>query len=184
MIQATPSLAFVKAETFGYSLNGKEFLVCQTNQEKCSSSYTQIADSYKGTSAQVLSGTNDSKAQDKNRRPFLKTVDTGWTDKDDTAGSNILSLWGMGDLNTDQTDIYTLSLTDNSLGKGAFGLASKSKGKWVNAVDKNQGGTKTYVAGPWKQGYGLGTYGYDAKTSTAWAVVNYAGKFAVASITQ
>ncbi len=120
MIQATPSLSFVKAETFGYSLNGKEFLVCQINQEKCNSSYTQVADSYKGTSAKILSGTNGSNAQDKNKRPFLKTVDTGWTDKDDTARSNILSLWGMADLNSDQTDVYTLSLTDNSAGKGAF----------------------------------------------------------------
>jgi hypothetical protein len=184
MIQATPALSFVKAESFGYSLNGKEFLVCQTDQEKCNSSYAQVADSYKGTSAKILSGANVSKAQDKNKRPFLKTVDTGWTDKDDTAASNILSLWGMGDLNSDQTDVYTLSLTDTNVGKGALGLASKSKGKWVNAVDKNQGGTKKYVAGPWKQGYGLGTYGFDAKTSTAWAVVNYAGKFAVATITQ
>jgi len=183
-IRATPALSFVKAETFGYSLNGKEFLVCQTSLDKCTNSYTQVADSYKGTSAKILSGTNVSKAQDKNMRPFVKTVNTGWTDKDDTAASNIFSLWGMADLNSTQTDVYTLSLTDTSMAKGTLGLASKSKGKWVNAVDKNQGGTKKYVAGPWKQGYGLGTYGFDAKTSTAWAVVNYAGKFAVATISQ
>ena len=184
MIQATPPLSFVKAETFGYSLNGKEFLVCQATQEKCTSSYTQVADSYKGTSAKILSGVNGSKALDRNKRPFLKTVDTGWTDKDDSTRSNVLSLWGMADLNSAQTDVYTLSLTDNNPGKGAFVLASKSKGKWVNAVDKNQGGTKKYVAGPWKQGYGLGTYGFDAKTGTAWAVIDYTSKFAVASLDQ
>ncbi len=184
MIQATPPLSFVKAETFGYSLNGKEFLVCQSTQEKCTRSYTQVADSYKGTSAKILSGANGSKALDRNKRPFLKTVDTGWTDKDDSTRSNVLSLWGMADLNSPQTDVFTLSLTDNSVGKGAFVLASKSKGKWVNAVDKNQGGTKKYVVGPWKQGYGLGTYGFDAKTGSAWAVIDYTGKFAVAGIEQ
>jgi hypothetical protein len=41
---------------------------------------------------------------------------------------------------------------------------------------------KKYVAGPWKKGYELGTYGLDAKTNTAWAVINYNGAFAVASL--
>jgi Calcineurin-like phosphoesterase len=182
MIQTTPDLTFVKAETFGYSLNGKEFLVCQEGQDKCNSSYTQVSDTYNGTTAKILSGDNGSKTQDRNKRPFLKTVDTGWTDKDSDVASNILTLWGMTDLNSNQTDVYTLSLTDKSVGKGAFGLASKSKGKWINAVDKNQGGTKKYVAGPWKKGYGLGTYGFDAKTNTAWAVINYNGAFEVASL--
>jgi hypothetical protein len=182
MIQTTPELSFVKAETFGYSLNGKEVLVCQAGQEKCNSSYTQVADSYNGTAAKILSGTNGSKAQDRNKRPFLKTVDTGWTDKGSEVASNILTLWGMTDLNSSQTDDYTLSLTDKSLGKGAFVLASKIKGKWVNAVEKNQGGAKKYVAGPWKKGYELGTYGFDAKSNTAWAVINFNGQFAVASL--
>jgi hypothetical protein len=182
MIATTPALTFEKAETFGYSLNGKEFLVCQEGQEKCNSSYTQVADTYNGTSAKILSGTNCSKAQDKNKRSFLKTVDTGWTDKESEVGSNILTLWGMTDLNNSQSDVYTLSLTDKNAGKGALGLASKSKGKWVNAVDKNKGGTKKYVAGPWRKGYELGSYGYDAKTNTAWAVIDYNGKFAIASL--
>ena len=184
MIQTTPALSFVKAETFGYSLNGKEFLVCQDGQEKCNSSYTQVADSYNGTTAKILSGTNGSKAQDRDKRSLLKTVDTGWTDKGGEVASNILTLWGMTDLNSKQTDAYVLSMTDKSMGKGALGLASKSKGKWVNAVDKNQGGNKKFVAGPWKKGYELGAYGFDAKTNTAWAVINYTGNFAVATLGQ
>jgi hypothetical protein len=181
MIQTTPPLSFEKAETFGYSLNGKEFLVCQEGQEKCNSSYRQVADSYNGTTAKILNGVNGSKAQDKNKRSFLKTVNTGWTDKDSDVGSNVLTLWGMTDLNSNQTDVYALSLSDKGVGKGTLALASKSKGKWVNAVDKNQGGTKKYVTGPWKKGYALGTYGFDAKTNTAWAVINYNGQFAIAS---
>ena len=92
MIQTTPALSFEKAETFGYSLNGKEFLVCQEGQEKCNSSYTQVADSYNGTTAKILNGVNGSKAQDRNKRSFLKTVNTGWTDKDSDVGSNVLTL--------------------------------------------------------------------------------------------
>ncbi|MGH9563448.1 MAG: metallophosphoesterase family protein, partial [Terracidiphilus sp.] len=56
MIATTPALTFEKVETFGYSLNGKEFLVCQAGQEKCNSSYAQVADSYNGTTAKIVSG--------------------------------------------------------------------------------------------------------------------------------
>jgi hypothetical protein len=41
-------------------------------------------------------------------------------------------------------------------------------------------GTKRFVKGPWKPAYGLGTYGVDPKTKTAWAVINFNGDFAVA----
>jgi hypothetical protein len=122
-------------------------------------------------------------------------VDTGWTPKtagtrkryDDTV-SNILTLWGMADLGSDQTDVYTLSMSYDphrllpiQLGKGLLGLAAKDwRGDWVNAVDMNFGGAKKFIIGPWKPGYGLGTYGIDLRTQTAWAVINYNGDFAVA----
>jgi len=66
--------------------------------------------------------------------------------------SNVLTLWGMADLNSSVTDVYTLSLTyvpsKDSTGKTNLGLASKSRDKWVNAVDKNKGGAKKNVEGP------------------------------------
>jgi hypothetical protein len=53
-------------------------------------------------------------------------------------------------------------------------------GQWVNAVDRNIGSsTKKFIVGPWKAEYGLGTYGIDPKTNTAWAVIDYNGDFAV-----
>jgi hypothetical protein len=65
-------------------------------------------------------------------------------------------------------------------GDGRFGLATRDAGgKWVAAVDGNFGGTKRFVMGPWRAGYGLGTYGVDPKTRTAWAVINHEGEFAV-----
>ena len=67
------------------------------------------------------------------------------------------------------------------LGKGLFGLATKdADGNWINAVNKNFGGTPKFVMGPWKEGYALGTYGVDPGSKTAWAVINYNGNFAVA----
>jgi hypothetical protein len=66
------------------------------------------------------------------------------------------------------------------LGNGGFGIATRNAdGSWVNAVDLNAGGTKTFVVGPWEASHGLGTYGVDPGTKTAWAVVNHAGDFAV-----
>ena len=187
----TPVLTFARAETFGYSLNGKEFQVCQEGQAKCGSSYSQVVDSYRGTTAKILSGTNSSHAYDFDRRPFIKTVDTGWADSKKDTASNILTLWGMADMGRSRTDVYTLSLTytgsDSRAGSGAFGLAAKdAEGNWVNAVDMNKGGTKNkrFVAGPWKQGYELGAYGVDPATKTAWAVVNYTSDFAVSGFSK
>jgi hypothetical protein len=184
----TPTFNFVKKETWGYSLNGKEFLVAQGQ------SYTTVQDSFAGTTARILYGSNGSTAADYTGRAFTKTIDTGWTpktvglwNKDDETASDILTLWGMADLGTNQTDMYTLSMSYDDhkllpiqLGQGLLGLATRDeKGDWVNAVDKNTGGTKKFVLGPWKPGYALGTYGIDLRTHTAWAVINYNADFAV-----
>jgi hypothetical protein len=180
---------FTKRESFGYSLNGREFQVAQVE------SFSTVQDSFHGTTARILSGVNGSTAADYAGRPFSKLVDTGWTPKtiakhkkDDETASDILTLWGMADLGSDHTDVYTLSMSYEpskllpiQLGQGLLGLAAKDrKGNWVNAVDMNIGGKKKFVLGPWKPGFELGTYGIDLKTRTAWAVINYNADFAVA----
>ena len=58
-------------------------------------------------------------------------------------------------------------------------VAKNPAGFWVNAVDLNDGGTKTFVKGPYDPSYGLGTYGVDKITNTVWAVVNHNSKYAV-----
>jgi hypothetical protein len=194
-LTATPALTFSKRETFGYSLNGQEFLVPQGEF------YNVVQDSFKGTTAMILGGTNGSTGKVYDGRALTKAVNTGWTTKEeadewsrqrhgmgsfrrnaDDLASHVLTLWGMADLGSDQTDIYTLSMTYNHkefLGKGGFGLATRDEdGKWINAVDLNNGGTKKFVVGPWNPAYALGTYGVDPSTHTAWAVVNYNGDFA------
>jgi hypothetical protein len=186
LIPTTPTLTFVKNETFGYGLNGKEFQVCQSAQTGCNSSYTQVADSFNGTTAKILSGSNGSTLQDFDGRSFLKTVDTGWSYATGALASNVLTLWGMADLGSPRTDVYTLSLNyypAKANTNGSFGLATKdSYGNWVNAADMNQGTySKRFVLGPWNPSYDLGTYGVDTNTNTAWAVINYNADFAVTS---
>jgi hypothetical protein len=180
--QATPTFDFIKKETWGYSLNGQEFLIAQGQP------YTSIADSFEGTVAQILSGTNGSISIDSTieNRPLTKAVNTGWTpNKDGVLNSSILTLWGMAELGKEQTDTYVLSMTYDSIksthiGNGGFGIATKdSTGNWINAVNMNFGGKKTFVKGPWKDTYELGTYGVDPSSKTVWAVLNYNADFAV-----
>lgn len=182
--------AFSKRETFGYSLNGREFLVAQGD------AYSVVKDHFGGTSARILDGWNASLGVDYAGRPFTKAIDTGWTPrikhtpkKDQDTASQILSLWGMTDIGSDHTDTYALSMSydpakarPEHLGKGYFGLATRDNdGKWVNAVGMNIGGTARFVHGPWQSGYELGTYGVDAHTRTVWAVINHEGDFAAAA---
>ena len=192
----TPALTFSKRETFGYSLNGQEFLVPQGE------SYTVVEDSFEGTTAKILDGVNGSATTVFDGRALTKAINTGWTLEcssqhpkkkiggcdDNRLVSNILTLWGMTDLGSQQTDVYALSLSYDhhrmlpiQLGKGLLGLVTRNeKGNWVNAVDKNVGGTKNFVLGPYKSGYELGTYGIDLKKRAVWAVINYSGDFAAA----
>ena len=181
----TPALAFTRRETFGYSLNGKEFLVPQA------ASYTAVDDSFQGTAAKILDGTNGSATSDWAGRPLAHAVDTGWTPRACGTASAALTLWGMSSmvpgLAANETDAYVLSMSyDRSLGHwrygtGRFGIQARDdQGRWVPATDLTGGETRS-VVGPWAPGYGLGTYGVDPETGTAWAVVDYQGEFRVAN---
>jgi hypothetical protein len=182
--KVTPTFNFVKKATWGYSFNGKEFLVGGTN----GTSYTVVQDRFGNTSAKIISGTYSNKATDYNGRILTQTVDMGWSPMTQDTNSDILTLWGMADLGTGQTDVFTLSLSHDhnsvnreKLKRGLFGMVTKdAQGNWVNAVDKNFGGKKKFVYGPWLPDYELGTYGVDPHTKTVWAVINYNGDFAAA----
>jgi hypothetical protein len=201
-IEAAPALTFTKRETFGYGLNGKAFLVSGAE------SYDKVKDSYMGTTAAILRGSNRSARTLFDGRVATKTVNAGWTSKKDEAArtkrsctrnstgrnapeiaGNVLTLRGMAAaLGSDATDVYTLSMRYDMNGSAAFvsggkGLCIATKdenGSRVNAVDLNTGGTKKRVSGPWRAGFGLGTYGMDPKTHTAWTVINRNGEFVVA----
>lgn len=155
-LKVTPNLSFEKRETFGYSLNGREFLVAQGD------SYSVVRDSFRGTRARILGGTNDSTVTIFDGRATTKDVNTGWTprksvaSKDDYAtASATLTLWGMKDLGEETSDTYALSLSyqpstaiHDRLGRGRFGFATKdADGNWINAVDMIDGVTKRFVLG-------------------------------------
>ncbi len=181
VIATTPKLSFTLRETFGYSLNGKEFVVAPGH------SYTSVQDVHGSTHARILEGVNGSAGKDGSGRPFSHAVDTGWTARECGASSDTLHLWGMAtELGSDETDVVAVSLSYDDRGaereaaEGRFGLQAKSgEGRWVNAVDLDVGGDRRFVRGPWRSGYRLGTYGVDERAKTAWAVVNHAGEFRV-----
>ncbi|MBN1345378.1 MAG: hypothetical protein JXQ73_21980 [Phycisphaerae bacterium] len=181
-LTVTPDLEFYERETFGYSLNGQEFVVEQGE------SYTVVSDEFHGTAAEILDGVNPSQQTLYDGRATAKDINTGWTEACDVEGdlaSNVLSLWGLTELGAEASDTYVLSMSYDGKpthqGEGEFGIAHlDSDGSWINAVDANVGGSKKFVHGPWRPEYGLGSYGIDPRSKTAWAVINSDGDFAVA----
>ncbi len=174
-IFTTPTLNFTKRETFGYSQIGKQFVLGNGD------SFTAITDTGPTkTVASILSGTNSNPNTDLSGRRYYNSVNTGWYAETSGTASDILALWGMGYvLGSDQTDVFTLSLSYDSSKGSSFVIATPDgNGNWINAADQNLGGVKTFVSGPWKAGYALGTYGIDTAGKTVWAVLNYNGYFA------
>jgi hypothetical protein len=97
------SVVWTLSETFGYSLNGKEFLIGSGG------SFNSVVDSYH-TTAMSLAGTNSSTAKTADGRLVSKDVNTGWTDRDNSGEiSNILTLWGLQDI--DQSSMAGAGVT-------------------------------------------------------------------------
>lgn len=188
-----PETGWFWREQWGYSLNGEDFLINQGE------SYTSVRDSFRGTTAAILDGTNKSTKVDYAGRPMSKHVVTGWEAAGQGDDSARLYLFGMADnlqLNdpaleglwpnadeTDESDVFVLQMSGTPRGfraNGSYGLATRTEdGRWVNAVDENFGGKAKFVKGAWRPGYELGTYGVDPVTKNAWAVINHGGVFAV-----
>lgn len=195
-ISKTPNLEgkWRKRHTIGYSLNGRDFVVLQGQ------SYTVVEDTtakaasqgetgYRGTTARIIDGTNQSKGQTSTGRSLVKAINTGWAPAAGTL-SDVLTLWGMNDLGADRTDVYVLAISlpddvasEEEIRSGKIVLATKNaEGRWTNAVDANAEGETKFVLGPHQSGYALGTHGIDPNTQTAWAVLDYAGQFAAANV--
>jgi hypothetical protein len=179
----TPLFNFVKKQSWGYSQNGTEVLVAQA------ASYPTAPYTFSGTTAQFLAGTNTSTAKDYTNRALPHAVDIGWDTATCETASAIMYLWGTADVGAASGDTVVLSMSFDpssispaTLASGGFGLASQQdiSGNWTNAVVQNVGGTPAFHLGAWSASYGLGDYGVDTTTNTAWAVVNHTGRFAVA----
>lgn len=182
-IATTPMLTgnWQHRETFGYSLDGREFLVKQGG------SYTGIADSNGTTKAKILDGSNTSTTKlPDDHRAVSQLVTTGWSSATG-ASSKVLTLWGLAkDVGSDETPVYVLSLSydplsvDNATARGGnFWLGTRdANGNWTKATSLNHGGTDSSVVGPWRSGDALGTSGVDTASHTVWAVLNHASDFA------
>jgi hypothetical protein len=137
-----------------------------------------------------LGGTNASVATNNYGKAQSKALDTGWSPAQTGNLSDTLTLWGLAGVGAAQSDTIVVSVsfhpagvTDAQINSGLFCLGSlNANGIWVNAVDANVGGAKTFVKGPWNASYGLGAYGVDKDSGTAWAVVNNASRFAVVQL--
>jgi hypothetical protein len=186
-ITTTPQLTgnWKRQQTLGNSLVGREFVVAQGG------AYTSVVDTFSGTVAKILAGTNTASTADLNGRAFSQLVNTGWSLADSVAGqsSRILSLWGLAPVyGTDSTAQYVLSLsydsaktTSSAAVAGSFGLATRdSVGTWKNAVSLNYGGTPSFKARAWVSTDSLGAWGVDTLGHTVWAVLNHASDFAAA----
>lgn len=182
------SFNFVKMSTVTYNLNGLDPIVAQGASYSTTIDDTTKASAmehgFKGTSMSILAGTNGDTSTTNYGKAISKDVTTCWERSERGLASDILALGGMSMLPGDEADQYVLSMSCDdrgSLRHGNFGIAAKDeKGNWVNAVNMNVGGGRTeFVSGPWESKYGLGAYGVDPATRTAWAVINYDGSFAI-----
>jgi hypothetical protein len=197
-LSSTPTLDFHWRETFGYSDNGSEFLVKPGDSFGKVADASPTGDGWAGTEMAILDGVNATSADLPDGRTVAQHVNTGWTSRSEGNGpllSDVLSLWGMANaMGSHQTDPYVLALSFDASGLGGLsadqlasgevGLVTRDAlGNWVNAVDLNVGGTKQFVLGAYDPlaGYGLGTFGLDLSGELAWAVLNHATDFAVAS---
>lgn len=183
-----------KLETFGYSLNGREFLIPQGQ------SYTSVQDStaqavangetgYLGTEAKILAGINQSTAVTHLGKATSKVINTGWSPAAGTL-SDVFTLWGTATVSDSQPDTFVLALSFHAAGlapealaAGRIALVAKdATGTWINAVDANVGGEKKRINGDYDPTFKLGTFGVNTVTGTAWAVINHSGEFAVARL--
>ncbi len=198
----TANPVWTLAETFGYSTNGKQFTIARgasygTGATPVVQDAIPAGGGYQGTSMKILGGSNITTATAEGSRAVADDVNTGWTAKGEVSAliySDVLTLWGMANgFNSAQTDNFALSLTvDASAISGltladgtTLGLVTKDAGgNWVNAVSLNFGGDGGlgFVAGAYNSSYGLGTYGFDAATDTAWAVINHNSDYAIAVV--
>jgi len=185
-LKVTPRLSFVKRETFGYSLNGKEFIVKPGEELSIVADTCRINNS-QNTQVAIISGTNLTSNKLYDGRNTVQDINTGWeirSEIDISAGvaSDLLTLWGMSDIiGNKKCDTYVLSMSYDQTINGPMSIYSKdSLENWNQTVKSNSGSSLShFVIGPYRQSFELGTYGIDPATHTVWAVVDHDGDFAV-----
>ncbi|MDH7568223.1 MAG: metallophosphoesterase, partial [Armatimonadota bacterium] len=174
-------------DVFGYSQNGAEFLVRPGDSLKAVQGAAPAGSGFAGTRMAILSGENPGTGttlddDPKTRRPLARWVTTGWSPCPGAPfESDVLRLGGLRNgVGATRSMPYTLALTARPGWRGTPVLyARDATGKWRRAADLVAAGTPRRVDRPYREGDSLGSFGFDAKTGTAWAVIDFEGEFAV-----
>lgn len=182
-----PGATYTLQDTFGYSANGREFLLQKGDSLRAVTDQVAAGNGFVGTALALLDGvatgcgtTLDDSAE--SRRQTASLVTTGWAAPTEGMASDILTLRGLQqELGSSTTEPFTVSLSyQPNRVPGQVAICSpNADGRWVNTVDLNAGGKSKQVAGVYAAGAPLGSWGVDPTTKTAWAVVDHGGEFAV-----
>lgn len=185
-LKYTPDLNFSLRQTFGYSLNGREFVLGGGESYSAVQDAIAAGNGFLGTSM-ALNGLVGTTGVILDGRSTVLDITTGWVAAEEGLASDILKIWGMSNrLGTDETDIFMLTMSYDELlvslediNSELFGIRTRGiGGEWVLAGDMFMGdldlsslviGTDT-----------LGQYGIDSTSGLAWAIVNHNSDFAVA----
>ncbi len=151
-LKTTPSLSFVKRETWGYSLEGKEFLLSQGESFTIVKDTIEIGNGYSGACMELIYGINNYTGNTYDGRKTTRLVNTGWSPKRDDLCSDILYLWGMENgCGKDTGDLFTLSITYNESETVPLVIAIQNKnGEWENAAVSTNPNNKKFIIGSFK----------------------------------
>ena len=189
----TPS-EWRQQDTFGYSLNGKTFLVKKGESLRVVQHSIAKNGAFVGTSMALLNGTNSlvGTTHDdtpETRRDCADLVTTVWAPRPNARfHSDVLSLYGLDvELGSTRTNPFVLSLSYDPTGvdrkqieSGQLTISAHDPARvWVKAVELNSIGTPQFIKGPYKEGAAPGSYGIDTAKHIVWAVLDHASDFAV-----
>lgn len=190
-LRTTPRLTFARRETFGYSLNGRGFVIApggsyEVVRDDTSAAQASGATGFRGTHAAIVDGRHRGAKEDANARRLHRAVNTGWAPAEADLASDVLTLWGMEDLAAGRGDPFTLALSaapgtsDAPAGPLPLAIARRdAQGRWEDAARSESGEAIPRVTGPWRPGLPLGASGFDPATRTAWAVLDRGGELAL-----
>jgi len=139
-----PNPTWTLVETFGYSTNGKQFLIPQ----KANFNAVKDTSPFPTATRMALTGTNESTLTvgnpQKVQRPVTKAVNTGWAPRTADTISDILTIWGMQDITPSQlTDGIAIPNTPTSL---PFTLTmSYDASKYTNPYIQQQSRNGTWL---------------------------------------
>ncbi|MDD2706951.1 MAG: CehA/McbA family metallohydrolase [Verrucomicrobiae bacterium] len=175
------------AKTFGYSLNGGDWLVSPGQSLQGLAHAIPPGEGFAGTQCRFLGGVAPDSARTSDKRPCSTLVSVGWAQKKSDENflcSDVLTVWNTSSQSTPcvlSMNFPPLSPSQPRQDGDPVLLARNENGQWINAAAWNDGIPLRQAQGEYesKSGCALGTYGIDKAHHSVWAVINRGGEFAV-----